>query len=276
MHWTFHSFLHFFIFILLSSISLSAQEKQVNKHQVFWHKTDLNQIFVNQERPNSGWGVGMDFVFRTKSTYESPSMFTELNRLSIRPWVHYQFSPNARLSLSPIGLMYTDDYKARASDYNRAPYDERRITLQFFHHTKEKNPKFMHTWRYRYEIRWQETADGSYRYFNRFRLRYRLRYVITGKNFYNNNTLYVAVNNEIGINIGKNVPYMFNQNRFYLAGGYRFLKAMRVELRYVDRYRARGSVGNEYDNARGLMLTFYVDQFSLLGSKSVQDVRFYD
>lgn len=253
--------------------SLAQTQKQVNKHNVFWHKTEINEIFAKEGK---GFGIGADFVFRSKSTFEDPSPFAETNRIGFRPWLHYQFSPYARLSLSPIGFKYTDDYKAQASDFDRAPYEERRITLQFFHHKKSDNGKFMSTWRYRYEWRWQETATGDWRYFNRLRFRYRLRYIITGNDFYENNTLYAAVNNEIGINIGRNVPYMFNQNRFYLAMGYRFMNSLRAELRYVNRYRARGATGLEYDNGRGVMLMFYIDQLSLVGKKKVQEVRFAD
>jgi hypothetical protein len=266
-----------FVIVFLWFFSEGFAQKKVNNHTVFWHKTEINEIFSNgnEDKPK-GWGLGADFVFRSKSTFENPSPFTEINRIGFRPWFHYQFSPNARLSLSPIGFKYTNEYKARPEDYERKPYEERRITLQFFHHKKEEGGRFMHTWRYRYEWRWQETASGDWRYFNRLRVRYRLRYMISGNDFYQNKIFYAAVNNEIGINIGRNVSYMFNQNRFYAALGYRFWNAMRTELRYVNRYRARGAIGNEYDQAQGFMLMFYIDQLSKISTKDTRSVKFFD
>jgi hypothetical protein len=86
----------------------------------------------------------------------------------------------------------------------------------------------------------------------------------------------VAVSDEIGLNFGKNVPYIFNQNRFYAGVGYRFLTAARVELRYVDRFRTRGATGYEYDLDRGVMLGIYIDQISLFGTKDILKIRYFD
>jgi hypothetical protein len=115
-------------------------------------------------------------------------------------------------------------------------------------------------------MRWQErSGQEEYRYLNRFRFRYRIRYLINTNDFYQNNVLYLAVSNEIGLNFGKNVVYnVFNQNRFYAGIGYRFLNAARVEVRYVDRIRTRGATGFEFDHGRGLMLGIYIDQLSKL------------
>jgi hypothetical protein len=69
---------------------------------------------------------------------------------------------------------------------------------------------------------------------------------------------------------------MFNQNRLYIGMGYRFLTAARVELRYVNRFRSRGGTGFEYDLDRGIMLGIYIDQLSLLGTKDILKVRYFD
>lgn len=268
-----------FIILLLGLFNEVFAQRIVNRHNVFWHQTEINEIYYkndsDEEKPR-GWGWGADFIYRTRSDLDNKSMFAEQNRIGFRPWFHYQFSPNSRLSLAPIGFMHTDEYKARPEDFERPPYRERRITLQYFHHLKEGKGRFMHTWRYRYEWRWQETAAGNWRYFNRLRIRYRLRYMISGDDFYKNKIFYVAVNNEVGINIGRNVPYMFNQNRLYAGLGYRFLNAIRAELHFVDQFRTRGSIGNEYDNGRGLMLLLYIDQLSKISTKDTRSVKFFD
>ncbi len=250
-----------FLFVLTSFAVYAQQQKVIYPHTVFWSKTEVTEIFP------SGWGLGGDFVYRRKNEMNKGSMFMSPLRESFRPWIHYQFSPYARFSVSPLGYMNTNEYIGKPEDYLRLPYHELRTTFQFFHHTKQLNGRIMHTWRYRYEMRWQERAGlDEYRFFHRFRFRYRIRYIINSNDFYENNILYAAVSNEIGLNFGKNVVYnIFNQNRFYAGIGYRFLNAARVEVRYIDRIRTRGATGFEFDHGRGLMLGIYIDQLSKLG-----------
>lgn len=262
----------FLIFIGVNN-GLVICQKTFYPHSVFWSKIEANQIFDNNI------GVGLDFVYRRKDAFGEGTMFSNRFRESIRPWVHYQFSPYARLSISPLGYMFTHDYLGKPGDELREPYHELRSTVQFFHHIKQFNGRLMHTWRYRYEFRWQEQADSdSYRYFNRFRFRYRVRYLINSNDFYENGLWYAAVSNELGINFGKNVVLnVFNQNRLYIGVGHRFLNSVRAELRYVNRIRTRGATGYEMDYGTGLMFGLYVDQISKVStSKDIPVVRFYD
>jgi hypothetical protein len=261
------------ISVFAANQTFAQNQKVVYKHSTFWSKTDVNQI-----SDNTNWGVGFDFVYRSKNELGSGSIFTSMLRESYRPWLHYQFSPNARLSVSPLGFMRTAEYIGTTNDYDRLPYQEFRTTFQFFHHHKQAGGRVMHTWRYRYEMRWQDIPGvDELRYLNRFRFRYRIRVGLNSSDFYANNTLYTAVSNEIGLNFGKNIVYnTFNQNRLYIGLGYRFLTAARVELRYVDRFRTRGGTGFEFDHDRGVMLGIYIDQVSLLGTKDILKVRFFD
>ncbi len=268
-----HIFFSIIFFLYLQPHLVSGQlQKNVYNTATFWSKTEINEIFDNTK-----WGVGFDFVYRTKNELGQGSPFTSMLRQSYRPWVHYQFSTTARFSISPFGYMRTNDYIAKPTDYLRQIYEEYRVTFQFFHHYKQAQGRIMHTWRYRYELRWQNfPAVDDLRDFSRFRIRYRIRVGLNSDDFYANKTLYAAISDEIGINWGKNVPYMFNQNRFYAGLGYRFLTGARVELRYVNRYRARGGTGYEYDLDQGFMVGLYVDQISLLGTKDILKVRFFD
>lgn len=260
------------IFVCSCTFLYAQPAKTIYDHNTFWSKTEVNEIF-----DNSKLGVGFDFVYRTKNELGEGSRFTSLLRESYRPWLHYQFSPNARFSLSPIGYMGTQEYIGKPEDYLRPPYHEIRTTFQFFHHLKQAKGRVMHTWRYRYELRWQEQPLlDDYRFFTRFRFRYRIRVGLNSTDFYANKTLYAAVSNEIGLNMGKNVVLnTFNQNRLYIGLGYRFLTAARVELRYVDRFRTRGT-GFEFDSDHGVMVGIYIDQVSLLGTKDILKVRFFD
>lgn len=252
--------------------AFAQTQKQVYRHASFWSKVEANQIW---ER--SRIGVGFDYIYRSKNELGRGSPFTSMLRESFRPWVHYQFSINSRLSVSPIGYMLTQDYIGKPSDYARPRYHELRTTFQFFHHQKQWSGRIMHTWRYRYELRWQEIPFADrYRFFHRVRFRYRIRCALNSQDFYADKTLYLMAANEIGINFGRNVIYSFNQNRLYIGIGYRFLSAVRAELRYVNRYRTRGGTGFEYDLDQGFMLTLYIDQFSLIGTRDILKVRYFD
>ncbi|GAB2768989.1 hypothetical protein GCM10027275_09560 [Rhabdobacter roseus] len=263
--------------LLAASPAWAQNAKIVYPHRVFWHKSEVNEIFDRKVGPGY-LGVGFDFVYRRKNVLNEGSMFRAPLRESFRPWLHYQFSQYARFSVSPLGYMNTNEYVGKPEDLLRAPFQEWRTTFQFFHHIKQWEGRIMHTWRYRYELRWQEQANASdYRYFNRFRFRYRIRAVLKGEDFYENNMIYAAVSNEIGLNIGKNVVYnTFNQNRLYAGVGYRFLNSVRAEVRYVNRYRTRGATGLEFDHGQGLMIGLYIDQLSGLGKEHTRSVRFTD
>ena len=248
---------------LLAPIFISYGQKTTYNHVVFWNKTEVNEIFDNK------WGLGADFVFRSKSGLQDNNPFSERLRESFRPWINYQFSDYSRFSFSPIGFMRTHEYLGKESDLLRDPYSELRTTFQFFHHQKQLNGKIMHTWRYRYELRWQSPLTDDERFFTRFRFRYRIRYMINSTNFYENRTIYAAVSNEIGLNIGKNVVYnTFNQNRLYVGLGIRVKNTLRIELRYVNRYRTRGATGLEFDRGQGVMLGIYFDGIRNFGKDS--------
>jgi hypothetical protein len=258
---------------LLPALLTAQDRKEVFSHAVFWSKLELND-FLDGGR----WGWGLDGIVRRKNEEGTGSMFDAPLRESIRPWVHYQFSKNARFSLSPLGYMHTTEYVGVPEDRLRDPYHELRTTFQFFHHHKQLDGRLMHTFRYRYELRWQERANADdYRYTNRFRVRYRARYMLNGNDFYRNHTAYLMVSNEIGLNMGREVVWnTFNQNRVYAGVGVRFATAARAELRYVDRFRTRGATGFQFDHGRGLMLAVYVDELRRLRSRDIPQVRFVD
>ena len=248
-------------------------QKIIYPHNAFWSKIELNQL-DNQAK----WGLGLDFVYRRKSSILTDNMFALPLRESLRPWIHYQFSEYARFSLSPLGYMNTNEYIGKPEDFDREPFYELRTTFQFFHHIKQWNGRLMHTWRYRYELRWQEQpGEEDLRFFTRFRFRYRLRCMLNSTNFYDDKTLYLAGSNEFGLNLGRNVTLnTFNQNRLYLGIGYRFLNVVRAELRYIERFRTRGSNAAEFDKDRGFMIAVSFDSMIGIGKEKDYKVKYTD
>jgi hypothetical protein len=257
---------------LVPAVLVAQPSRIVYDHQTLWTKVDISDFNAAGE-----WGWGVDGIVRRKNELGSGFIADAPMRESIRPWLHRQITPTARLSISPIGLMHTTEYVGKPEDRDRPDYKEFRTTLQFFHHHKQLGGKLMHTWRYRYELRWQERpADDSYRYFNRLRLMYRVRYALNSPDIYQDGTYYAMAQSEIGLNTGRAVETnFFNQHRMYVGVGRRVLNSARVEVRYVDRFRSRGGAPYEFDHDRGLMLMFGIDQLRLLGSKDIP-VRLID
>ena len=261
----------FFIWAIIGNVN-AQEEMVINNHNVFWNKNEFTQIIEDQV-----YGFGIDVIHRRGSNIHTSSPLAIPLRTSVRPWIHYQFGTDARLSFSPLSYHATSPYKANPFDYERPSNFELRNTIQFFHHHKHFDGRLMHTWRYRLAFRHRKIEEREdWVNFSRFRFRYRIRYMLNAPDFYTQRVLYTAASSEIGLNMGKPiVQNTFNQHRVYLSVGYRFLNAMRLELRYVDRVRSRGS-GFEFDHGRGVMIALNIDQISYVGKRYTQPIKYAD
>jgi hypothetical protein len=259
------------IFLLVLTDTSYGQEKITFPHRAFWSKTEVTQIFDNK------WGLGVDYIYRSNNELNQGSIFTNWHRHSVRPWIHYQFDKNLRVSISPIAYFGTQEYFAKPEDFDRKPYHELRTTFHATHHHKMMGEKFTHSFRHWYEIRYRNPFDEDIFFtFTRYRIRYRLRYLINKEYFNEKGVLYTYASNEVMINYGSRIVYnMFSQNRVQLAMGYRVHPSTRIELRYMNRYRSRPS-GFEYDNTQAIMLCLFVDQISSLFGKEVRPVKYFD
>jgi hypothetical protein len=256
---------------LETSFSLGQTRKVVFLHKGFWLNSEVTEIFENK------WGVGGDFIFRSNNEMNQGSIFKRWHRFSLRPWVHYRFSPHLRVSFSPVGYFITNEYIGKKADYNRQPYDELRTTFQVSHQYKMMGERFTHTFRHRFEIRYRRPFEKeNFFIFTRYGLQYRLSFLINKPYYWQKNVWYTYISNDIMINYGSRVVYnMFSQNRTQVALGFRFHRSSRIELGYMNRFRSRSS-GFEYDNTEALHLGIFIDQFSSLFGKDVKPVKFSD
>jgi hypothetical protein len=96
--------------------------------------------------------------------------------------------------------------------------------------------------RFRQEQRWMQAPvlkDTVYKsgpavYQNRLRLLNRFSFPLNNKTIYEN-TFYLTAYDEMMISFGRNVGLnIFDQNRAYLALGYKMQKVYRVELGYMN------------------------------------------
>jgi hypothetical protein len=249
----------------------NAQEKVVFPHTAFWTKFEIAQLTDNR------WGYGLDVIYRSNNRFNQGSIFESWHRFSYRPWVHYQPNSNVRFSVSPLAYFDTQEYFGKQEDFDRFPYKELRTTFQVVHHHKNLGEKITHTFRHWYEIRYRNPFDEDAAFtFTRYRIRYRIRYLINKDYYSQKGVWYTYASNEVMVNYGQKVVYnMFSQNRVQLAVGYRILPAVRLEVRYMNRFRSRPS-GFEYDNTQAIFFGVWVDQLSNLFGRDVRPVKFFD
>jgi hypothetical protein len=267
-----YSRLAIFYILLISYSAHNQTSKEVFPHFVSWNKIEITQIF--EDKP---WGIGIDGIARFTNEMGKGHPFQRLYRSSLRPWFHYQLGADARLSVSPISFHTTEAYIGLDEDFDTPSQIEFRNSIQFFHHLKQSNGRIMHTWRYRFALRHRLTeGSDDWVTFARFRTRYRIRYMLNAPDLYTPGVIYATASAELGINFGAPVVYnTFNQNRIYLGVGFRVFNAARIELRYVDRIRARGT-GYQFDYARGVMIALNIDQLTYLGKRYTQPIKYAD
>lgn len=167
----------------------------------------------------------LDVQLRSRDNWENVGSFL------FRPGVTYYISSNTNATL---GYLLTNTYLHLdgAADDIRT---EHRIWEQYILTHKIKSINVSH--RFRLEQRFQETTAPDPVFSQR--LRYFIRFLVplTGdkKNF--SEGVFAAVQNETFFNVQNKEKInnsLFDQNRVYLAGGYRFSKKMDLEAGYMN------------------------------------------
>lgn len=250
----------------LASLQTKAQfeevNNEVNENKVMYTKWNFSDFFYE----GSKWNWDLDVVYRRQSDAGERNVYQNPLRLSVRPWVGYQFAKLTRISISPIGLANTYGRLTVGDDVLSADTErELRSTLQMNNNAYYGRYNFTH--RLRFESRWRGIDEPEIH--QNFRVRYRMRVRIPLNNdyFYVNKTVYLNVYSEIHVEFGGDFmgTNHLTQNRNYAGLGYRFWDWARVELGYLHQYVPRG---NYYmvDVLRGPMFYLYIDLFSRLKS----------
>jgi hypothetical protein len=202
-----------FIFLLFGiNTALKAQTVHQNTGWLF---------LMNSTKINEKWGAHFDLQVR------SSEEFKNIRNLLIRPGITYFLNSNNNLTL---GYLFTQTYAPGIEAIT-----ENRAWEQFIHTHKIKAVNVSH--RFRLEQRFIEkiAADDVFAQ----RLRYFVRFLIPLKKEAEKfeHGLFAALQNEVFLNVqNKNVVnnHVFDQNRAYLALGYRLQKKVDVELGYMN------------------------------------------
>lgn len=240
---------------------LLAQEeavRNINRHRVLYTKWNFSDFF----HPQSKWNWDLDVVYRRQSDVDNNEISDNPLRLSIRPWVGYQFAKLTRISISPIGWVNSMERSVVDSDLPVFGERELRSTLQINNNAYYRG-RYNFTHRIRFESRWRALDQPDIR--QNFRVRYRIRSRIPLNNdyFYVNRTVYLNLYSEIHVEFGGDFSSTnhLSQSRNYAGIGYRFWDWARIELGYLHQYMPRSNF-YDVDLLYGPMFYLYIDLMS--------------
>ncbi len=204
------------VLLIIFIVNATAQTNQNTGWLAFFHGDKFSEK----------WGMHTDFQLRSSDD------FNYLNTLLIRPGVNYYINKNqtATAGYAFIGSFNRLDGAAKNS------LTEHRIWQQYLINTPVKSTVISH--RFRLEQRFIEQQTRNV-------FSQRLRYFIRGvlplakqKSAFTKGA-FAALQNEVFVNIQNKEDInnaFFDQNRLYLAAGYRLSKKADIEAGYLYQY----------------------------------------
>ena len=233
------------------------------------------------------------FALHTEYQFRRSEGLSKPMQNQIRLGIDYALTKQNSVSLgwsyietSPYGE-FADEVPAK---YNNFKFNEQRIWEQFII-KHEHQGRFHYDSRFRLEQRWiasvanfgtaadpvylryDDPNDGSWRYRNRARYRFRVQ-VPLSKPEMKDNTLFFVAADEIFANFGKHVAAnIFDQNRLYLALGWRFTKDSNIQLGYMNQFVEKGDgVHKENNHTLQVALTHNID-FTKIFKKEAKETK---
>ncbi len=226
-------------------------------------------------------GIGFNATAQKEIATQSNGWFMYFgnHRLSDRwgihteyQWRRHEFISTWQQSLMRLGIdYYTKENSMLTAGYGwivSFPYGEQPIAQEFTEHRiweqwilNQRAGRLHVNHRYRLEQRFLERpAQNDYVFRQRVRYRLMLTMPLTAKEL-EDNTLFAAAYAEpflgFGKGIGKNI---LDQNRLYLALGYRFNPRVNVQVGYMNQYIVKpDGVQQERNHNFQLGLTYNID-----------------
>ncbi|WP_183563189.1 DUF2490 domain-containing protein [Mucilaginibacter sp. SP1R1] len=207
--------------LFLAPARLLAQDNQFSGWGALFHTQKLSEH----------WGYAVDIQFR------SHDELSYLKHTLLRPSATYYFANN---KIGALGYAYiATNGRNTAGDKTFRP--EHRIWQQYtYSHKVGKNTVLSHRFRLEQRFLGNTAANKNDQYFAQ-RFRYFARGVIPFKNDSAVFTkgAFLALQNEVFVNVqhkNKVNKHFFDQNRAYVAVGYRISKMVDVETGYLNQY----------------------------------------
>lgn len=223
-----------------------AQRNSVQQQHVWYN-------YFGNHRITEKWGVHTELQLRRAN------WLPETQQTLARAGIDYRLNDQVMITAG-YAWNYTDRYgqlpAVKAFQENRA-WQQLHLTQQLSRTTLQH--------RYRLEQRWVQvfTSDSTpARIVYSNRIRYRFQALIAlSKTKIETNTWFVALNNEVWINFGKNIKYnIYDQNRAYGGFGYQFSKGGNIQLGYLHQaiFKADG-IHVESNHTVQVAITYNMD-----------------
>jgi hypothetical protein len=244
-----------FIKTLVIIVCLSANynsEAQVTR--LYTDNTNGWFMYFGDHKISDKWGVHVEAQYRGADIIKCEQQFL------VRPGVNYHFSPQA---FATVGYCYV--HTAQYGGFpSKSAFPENRLWEQI--QVKSQLGYIELVSRFRLEQRYVNTPvangaifePGDAVYTNRFRLLNRISVPFKGKTI-QDKSFYVSAFEELFINFGKKVAAnIFDQNRVYLALGYKIPNIGKLEIGYLNQllFKADGiKIENNHTLQVGLSST---------------------
>lgn len=186
-------------------------------------------MLVNSTKFNDKFGLHFDFQLRSADSWDY------VRNVLIRPGITYYINKTQNATL---GYLYTSTFTQMAPIGAGTSYKntllENRVWEQYIINHKISSIFVQH--RFRLEQRFVET-QGDAIFAQRFRYFFRFIRPLQKKQETFKEGVFVALQNEVFLNIQNKHKLngaIFDQNRFYLAAGYRFSSKIDLEVGYMN------------------------------------------
>ncbi|SOD15421.1 DUF2490 domain-containing protein [Pedobacter xixiisoli] len=206
-------------------------------------------FLMNTTKFNDKWGMHFDLQVRSENNWDG------VRNLLVRPGVTYYINKNSNAT---VGYLYTPTFLPNDILIGAAPMKntltEHRIWQQYiYNHQPWKGAALSH--RFRLEQRFIERQIDDL-FSQRFRYFFRLVQPLQKQEGAFTKGIFAALQNELFFNIQNKEQLngsLFDQNRAYLAVGYRVSKSFDIEAGYMNQ-TVNGANANTVNNVAQLAL----------------------
>ncbi len=214
----------FIILMLLANIAVAQSPRISTNNANGWF------MYIGDHKVSEKWGVHLEAQWRAHN------IIIDKQQLLLRTGVNYHFSPQA---FATVGYCFVETYPYGEFPVKSA-YPEHRIWEQV--QLRNVYNRFEVVNRFRLEQRWLKLpinqggiySPGDAVFQNRVRIFNRVSIPFKGKTI-NDKSLYLSIYDEVMINFGKHVAFnIFDQNRAYIALGYKIPKVGRLEVGFLE------------------------------------------
>ncbi|MFT4093496.1 MAG: DUF2490 domain-containing protein [Niabella sp.] len=220
--------LYIFLFLFISC----ATSAQTRHEQTGWF------FFLNNTKFNDRWGLQFDFQLRSHDDLDGA------RNILVRPGITYYLKTNQNIT---AGYLYNPTF-SKADNGGTITHTEHRIWEQYILTHKLFTGVFAH--RARLEQRFIEKVNKDKVFAQRFRYFFRDVQPLKKQEGAFIKGPFAALQNEVFLNVQykeNTNAHFFDQNRAYIAMGYRLSKKLDIEAGYMNQY-IKGAGSNTLNN----------------------------